>query len=142
MADSWGPLLLPQNRKLRHLHGLFLRNLSFDRLQGRTADDSEVKHSPGKAEALWESSKLQHSASTENLHSLRPVSSRRRSTNLSSAAPLTRQKHLEASIDKRVANVFFSLHLPGDSGEDPLYISEVGERATVHTQRPMTPMLE
>ncbi|PSR79987.1 hypothetical protein BD289DRAFT_455578 [Coniella lustricola] len=130
MAESSRPLLLAQNRKVRHLRAIFLRNLTFDRIQGRSADDSEVKHSPGKAEALRESSKLQHSASTENLYSLRPASTRRRSTNLGSATPLTRQKHIEASIDKRVANVFFSLHLPGDDGGDPLYISEVGERAT------------
>lgn len=132
MAESLAtrPVLLPQNRKIRHLQGIFLRNLTFDRPQRRAADDLAVKHSPAKVEALRESAQqqLHHSASSENL-TLRPTSARRRSTNLSNATPLTRQKHLEASIDKRVANVFFSLHVGGE--DEPVYISETGERSAV-----------
>lgn len=126
MAESSRPVLLPQNRKIRHLQGIFLRNLTFDRRQGKTIDDSAVKHSPGKVEALRETAQLHHSASSENL---RPGSARRRSTNLGNATPTTRQKHLEASIDKRVADVFFSLHVDGE--EEPVYISETGERSAV-----------
>lgn len=131
------PVLLPQNRKLRHLQGIFLRNLTFDRPQGKTADDSSVKHSPGKAASLRESAQqqLHHSASSEALSSpnttLRPGGARRRSTNLANATPLTRQKHLEASIDKRVADAFFSLHVDGEP--EPVYISETGERSAVST---------
>ncbi|KAF3764108.1 hypothetical protein M406DRAFT_42333 [Cryphonectria parasitica EP155] len=126
MAESSRPVLLPQNRKIRHLQGIFVRNLTFDRPQGRTTDDSAVKHSPGKIESLRETSQLQHSASSENL---RPGTARRRSTNLGNATPFTRQRHLEASIDKRVANAFFSLHVQGEE-EDPVYISETAERST------------
>lgn len=126
MGQSSRPVLLPQNRKIRHLQGVSLRNLTFDRPQGRTTDDSAVKHSPGKVEALRESAQLHQSASSENL---RPGGTRRRSTNLGNATPFTRQKHLEASIDKRVADVFVSLHVDGE--EDPIYISETGERSAV-----------
>ncbi|KAJ4397801.1 hypothetical protein N0V93_002038 [Gnomoniopsis smithogilvyi] len=124
MAESSRPVLLPQNRKIRHLQGIFLRNLTFDRPRGKTIDDSAFKHSPGKVESLRENAQLHHSASSENL---RPGSARRRSTNLGNATPIVRQKHLEASIDKRVADVFFSLHVEGE--EEPVYISETGERS-------------
>lgn len=130
MADSSRPVLLAQNRKMRHLQGIFLRNLTFDRPRGQTTDDSAVRHSPGKVEALRETAQLHHSASSEDLL-LRPGTARRRSTNLGNATPFTRQKHLEASIDKRVADVFFSLHVDGE--EDPVYVSEMAERSTVRT---------
>lgn len=128
MAESSRPVLLAQNRKIRHLQGIFLRNLSFNRPQGQTTDDSAVKHSPGKAESLRENAQLHHSASSENL---RPATARRRSTNLGNATPFTRQKHLEASIDKRVADAFFTLHVLGE--DEPIYISEMAERSTVRT---------
>lgn len=127
MADSSRPFLLPQNRKIRHLQGIFLRNLSFDRIQGKATDDSAVKHSPAKAESLRQNAQLHHSASSENL--LRPGTGRRRSTNLGNATPFVRQRHLEASIDRRVAEVFFSLHVKGE--EEPIYVSEKGDRAVV-----------
>lgn len=130
MAESSRPVLLPQNRKIRHLQGILLRNLAFDRRQGQTTDDSAVKHSPSKAESLRETSQLHHSASSDTL---RPGAARRRSTNLGNATPFTRQRHLEASIDKRVADVFFSLHVEGE--DEPVYISETGERATVSIPR-------
>lgn len=136
MAETSRPVLLAQNRKIRHLQGIFLRNLTFDRPHGRTADDSAVKHSPGKVELLRETAQLQlhHSASSEQL-SRRPGTARRRSTNLGNATPFVRQRHLEASIEKRVADVFFSLHVEGEEG--PVYISEVGERGTVRTTPPL-----
>lgn len=134
MAESSRPVLLPQNRKIRHLQGVFLRNLAFDRPQGKAIDDSAVKHSPGKIESLREAAQLHHSASSENL---RPGGARRRSTNLGNATPFTRQKHLEASIDKRVADVFFSLHV--DSQDEPVYISEMGERSAVRLQSSQAP---
>lgn len=108
-----------------------MRNLTFYRPQGRTADDSAVKHSPGKVETLRETAQLHHSASSEDL-SRRPGSARRRSTNLGNATPSVRQRHLEASLDKRVADVFFSLHVEGE--EEPVYISEMGDRGTVRTR--------
>lgn len=125
MAEVSRPLLLPQNRKIRHLRGIYLRNLSFDRPQGRTTDDSAVKHSPSKLNSLRDSSQLHHSASTE---SLRPAAARRRSTNLGNATPVTRQRQVELMIDSRVADAFFSLHVDGE--DDPIYISETVERST------------
>lgn len=119
------PLLLPQNRKLRHLRGIYLRNLSFVRPRGRTIDDAAINKSPGKLEALRETHQLHHALSTE---SLRPVAGRRRSTNLANASPFTRQKKLEYTVESRIADAFFSLHCEGE--EDAIYVSEVAERAT------------
>jgi hypothetical protein len=45
------------------------------------------------------------------------------------ASPKARQKKLEEQIDASVADVFFSLHVQGE--EEPVYISEVGERSAV-----------
>lgn len=126
MAETTRPLLLPQNRRLRHLRGIYLRNLSFDRPRGKTADDSAVKHSPDKVASLREHAGLHHSASTE---SLRPSTARRRSTNLGSASPVTRQRRLELTLDSRVADSFFTLH--AEDEEEPVYISELVERSVV-----------
>ena len=120
------PLLLPQNRKLRHLRGIYLRNLSFSRPRGRTIDDAAINKSPGKLESLRETPQLHHALSSE---SLRPTAGRRRSTNLANVSPLTRQKKLEYTVDSRIADAFFSLHCEGE--EEAIYVSEVGERATV-----------
>lgn len=128
MAETTRPLLLPQNRRIRHLQGIYLRNLSFDRPRGKTTDDSAVKHSPDKTVSLRENAHLHHSASTETL---RPLTARRRSTNLGSASPVTRQKRLELTIDSRVADSFFTLHTEDE--EEPLYISETVERSVVRT---------
>lgn len=126
MAETTRPLLLPQNRRIRHLRGIYLRNLSFDRPRGKTTDDSAVKHSADKVVSLREHAQLHHSASTE---SLRPSTARRRSTNLGSASPVTRQKRLELTIDSRVADSFFTLH--AEDEDEPLYISETVERSVV-----------
>lgn len=40
---------------------------------------------------------------------------------------MIRQRQLEDTVESRAADVFFSLHCDGE--EDPIYISEVGERA-------------
>lgn len=135
MAETTRPVLLPQNRRVRHLRGIYLRNLSFDRPRGKTTDDSAVKHSSDKVASLREHAQLHHSASTE---SLRPATARRRSTNLGSASPVTRQKRLELTIDSRVADSFFTLH--AEDEEEPLYISETVERSVVR-MRPTRPLL-
>lgn len=125
--ESTRPLLLPQNRKIRHLRGIYLRNLSFVRPRGRTIDDAAINKSPGKLEALQETQHLHHARSNESLR--QSPRERRRSTNLSNVSPFTRQKRLEFAVENRVADAFFTLHSDGD--EDPIYISEVAERATV-----------
>ncbi|KAK9779734.1 putative UV radiation resistance protein and autophagy-related subunit 14-domain-containing protein [Seiridium cardinale] len=127
-TESTRPLLLPQNRRLRHVQGIYLRNLSFVRPIGKTADDLDLgKGSPTKLQALKSSPQLHHAASSESLRD-RPTKIRRRSTNLANKSPLTRQKALEGAIERKAADVFFSLHVEGI--EDPVYISEVAERST------------
>ncbi|GKT97110.1 UV radiation resistance-associated protein [Colletotrichum tofieldiae] len=119
------PLLLPQNRKLRHLRGIYLRNLSFVRPRGHTIDDTALNKSSSKLEALRDTPQLHHALSSDNL---RPKAPRRRSTALAQATPVTRQRMLQFTIDGRAADVFFSLHCEDE--DEPVYISEMKEHAT------------
>lgn len=125
-AEPARPLLLPQNRKLRHLRGISLRNLVFAHPRKRTIDDAALNKTAAKLESLRATPQLHHALSSEDL---RPQTARRRSTNLPSASPVTRQKQFEDAFDSRLADAFFSFHVEGD--EDPVYVSEVLERATV-----------
>ncbi|KAK4999575.1 hypothetical protein LTR66_001406 [Elasticomyces elasticus] len=66
-----------QNRKLRHLHGISLRNLSLaqppSHPRGRTIDDEALPYtlkSPAKALALRETNKLGHSRSSADLRAI------------------------------------------------------------------------
>ncbi|KAI1771970.1 UV radiation resistance protein and autophagy-related subunit 14-domain-containing protein [Hypoxylon cercidicola] len=123
--------MLPQNRRLRHLQGIYLRNLSFTRPQGRATDDLEADLPSTKLQVLHESPpQLHHAHSSESLIPTTRVNSngRRRSTTLANASPVTRQKQLEYTVESRAADVFFSLHCAEE--EEPVYISEVGERST------------
>ncbi|KAL2150963.1 hypothetical protein VTH82DRAFT_6061 [Thermothelomyces myriococcoides] len=131
-TEATRPLLLPQNRKLRHLRGIALRNVSFSRPRGYSIDDAVVSiRSPAKVEALRETPRLHHALSSDDLQ---PPTARRRNTNLASASPVTRQKKFENAFDSRLADAFFSLHIQGV--EEPIYISEVAERATNFNFRP------
>lgn len=134
MSNSTRPLLLAQNRKLRHLRGIFLRNLTFTRPHGRTTDDAALNKSPAKLEALREGQQIHHSLSSE---ALRPKAGRRRSTNLSYPNPVTRQRKIEDKFDAKLADAFFSLHVDGE--EEPIYTSEILERATVCLAAPCPP---
>lgn len=120
------PHLLPQNRKIRHLRGISLRNLNFSRPRDQSVDDSAIIKPSSKLENLKETSQVHHARSSENL---RGQTLRRRSTNLSSASPLSRQRMLELAIEARAADSFFSLHCGRE--EEPIYVSELRERATV-----------
>ncbi|KAL7620767.1 hypothetical protein AAE478_009765 [Parahypoxylon ruwenzoriense] len=115
--------MLPQNRRLRHLQGIYLRNLSFNRPHRRAVDDLDADLPSTKLQLG--SPQLHHAHSSESL--LLRANSRRRST-LTGVSPVTRQKQLEYTVETRAADVFFSLHCEGE--DDPVYISEVGERAT------------
>ncbi|RYP55719.1 hypothetical protein DL771_012460 [Monosporascus sp. 5C6A] len=125
--------MLPQNRRLRHLQGIYLRNLSFSVNRGRTIDDLDADLRPNTSnnkqlEAQGDDAPaplLHQSQSSESLGP-RPKG-RRRSTHVANVSPVTRQKQLEYSVESRAADVFFSLHCEGV--EYPVYISEVGERA-------------
>lgn len=123
------PLLLPQNRKLRHLRGIYLRNLSFVRPRGQTIDDTALNKSSSKLDALRDAPQLHHALSSD---SLRPKPPRRRSTALAHATPVTRQRMLQFTIDGRAADAFFSLHCDGE--DEPVYISETKEHATVSSR--------
>ncbi|KAF2087500.1 hypothetical protein K490DRAFT_42165 [Saccharata proteae CBS 121410] len=68
------PLLLPNNRKLRHLQGITIRNLAVPQTSRRpcraTIDDEAVptsRKSPSKTVALREGRKLEHSRSSNDL---------------------------------------------------------------------------
>ena len=124
------PHLLPQNRRLRHLRGIYLRNLQFSRPQGRTTDDAAINKSPDKLESLRETHQLHHARSSETL---RPEKVRRRSTLQASASPITRQRQLEIAVESKTGDAFFSLHCEGEEG--PIYISELRERAAVSPRR-------
>ncbi|KAI0390616.1 putative UV radiation resistance protein [Xylariaceae sp. FL0594] len=119
--------MLSQNRRLRHLHGLYLRNLSFTRPHGRATDDFDADLSSNKPPPdAQPRPNLHHAHSSEDL---RPrANTRRRSTTLATTTPVTRQKQLEYTVESRAADVFFSLHCEGEEG--PVYISEVGQRSS------------
>lgn len=146
LSEPRRPRLLPQNRKLRHLKGVWLRNLSFAPTTLRTTDDAELNKSPKKLQVLRETSQLHASRSSEHLRKdtlrldtlpLRPQQTRRTSLSLAHASPVARQKKLEALVDEAVGDVFFSLHVDGDA--EPVYVSEVRERSAVsmqHARRP------
>ncbi|RFU29470.1 hypothetical protein B7463_g6880, partial [Scytalidium lignicola] len=125
------PLLLPQNRRLRHLQGVYIRNITLSRPRGKTIDDAGLNKSPQKLEALREP-QLQHSHSSTDLRS-RPPGARRQSTHWVGASPDYRQKKLEDVIDSRMVDTFFSLHVEGQ--EQPVYISEVVNKAMNATFR-------
>lgn len=160
-----------QNRKLRHLHGLSLRNLTFPDTSwksGTSTDDEGLLQSwqsPTKLRALQENPKLEHSHSSTDLpmrsgsvnsqtmqsglladskafdpQDNKPRSStpkrpqagklRRRSTlNWAGASPEVRQKKLEDVMGARMGDTFLSIHV--DIEEEPIYISEVVDRAMV-----------
>lgn len=128
-SETSRPLLLPQNRKLRHLQGIYIRNLTLSRPRGRTIDDGALNKSPQKLEALREV-QLHHSHSSSEL---RPPKLRRTSSNWTGESADARQKKLENVMDSRAADSFFSLHCVGQ--DDPIYISEVVEKAMNPTYR-------
>ncbi|KAJ4863008.1 vacuolar sorting 38 and autophagy-related subunit 14 domain-containing protein [Trichoderma breve] len=133
LSEPRRPRLLPQNRKLRHLKGLSLRNLSFAPVQLRTSDDVALIRSPNKLGALKEAGQLHGSRSSDNLrHEALPERSRSqppRRTSLStvSLSPAQRQKRLKELLDDTLGDVFFSLHVAGI--DEPVYVSEVRERS-------------
>ncbi|KAI9736129.1 MAG: hypothetical protein M1834_001013 [Cirrosporium novae-zelandiae] len=149
------PYLLSSNRKLRHLQGISIRNITLTptsggRSRGRTIDDESLPtslRSPAKILSQHDTKKLEHSHSYTDLKSNDTLSTngaigyhandtkrppagilRRRSTlNWSDASPDARQKKLEDVIGARMPDTWFSLHCPGL--EDPIYVSEMAKKA-------------
>ncbi|RDW75972.1 hypothetical protein BP5796_06793 [Coleophoma crateriformis] len=128
-AETSRPLLLAHNRRLRHLQGIYVRNLTLSRPRGHTIDDGALLRSPPKLEALREH-QLHHSHSSGDL---RPRARRSSTTTWVNASASVRQKKLEDVIESRMADTFFSLHCT--SSEDPVYVSEVVEQAMNPTFR-------
>ncbi|KAF6238349.1 hypothetical protein HO173_003629 [Letharia columbiana] len=149
------PWLLPSNRKLRHLLGISLRNLTLSSLRSRTRrktlDDEFLPHAlktPAKLLSQREN-KLEYSRSSSDLKSppkanvlaeaedskndaparpKPPIKPRRRSTlNWTNAPPSVRQTKLEDVARERMADTWFSLHYSGI--DEPIYVSEVIEKA-------------
>ena len=75
---------------------------------------------------------LQQSASSDNLIAgIRPRGVRRRSTIWAASMPGYRQKKLEDVIEGGLMDTFFSLHCERET--EPIYISEVAEKAMVRS---------
>ena len=127
LSEPRRPRLAAQNRKLRHLHGLSLRNLAFAPSSRHSTDDAALR-SPGKLATVRETTPLQASRSSDNLRrdSLRPAKPPRR-LSLAHADPSSRQRRLNAQVESSVADVFFTLHV--ENAPDPVYISEVRHRS-------------
>ena len=152
LADGFGH---PQNRRLRHLQGISLRNLniqsSHNRPRGKTIDDESLPHAlktPAKLLSQREN-RLEHSRSSSDLRvppksfgfteaddskddvpasPKSPIKPRRRSTlNWTNAPPRARQTKLEDAARERMANTWFSLHCSGI--DEPIYVSEIIEKA-------------
>lgn len=147
---------MPQNRKLRNVQSISIRNVSLEqapptRRRTKTIDDDAVPQSlksPAKMVALREHRELEHSRSSTDLRSAaateagaegaqgnpvqvrerladraqrtppRPsLRMRRRSTlEWANSTPQGRQEKLEKVTGERMADVFFSLHVPGVEG--------------------------
>ena len=146
-----------QNRKLRHLQGIAVRNLVVTppspRTRRKTIDDEGIPNTlqtPAKTLAIRENRSVHHSRSTtdltrahlpselqetpsqndaENTDNRRDRQRVRRRSTLpwTGVNPLVRQTRLEDIVDSRMADTFFSMHCDGI--DEPVYISEVVEKA-------------
>ncbi|KAJ5101930.1 hypothetical protein NUU61_004152 [Penicillium alfredii] len=141
------PWLFASNRKLRHVHGISVRNLVVtpppNRARGKTIDDDDIPNAlktPSKILARNQNRSLHPSRSFTDLKSrtsqdspaeTQPEvrSSRRRSTlPWSDPNPRTRQIRLEDITSSRMADTWFSLHC--EDVDVPVYVSEVVDNAT------------
>ncbi|RKF72478.1 UV radiation resistance associated protein [Golovinomyces cichoracearum] len=121
------PLLLPQNRKIRHLRGIYLRNLNLNlsRPAGHTTDDVVGKtFSSALPSAQIHESSLQDSF-TSQVPS--PSELSREDSSLALVPPFLNQQNLEEVIDWNVADTFITLHCASQTG--PIYISEVVQKS-------------
>jgi hypothetical protein len=132
------PWLLPSNRKLRHLQGLTLRNLTLavpDRARMPAIDDDanhNLANTPDHDNDNDNDNPDHDNNTLPPLRSHAPARPRRglrrRSTlEWTHASPLARQKKLEDIAAGRMADTFFSLHVADHT--DPVYISEVAPKA-------------
>ncbi|MCJ1478826.1 hypothetical protein MMC13_007510 [Lambiella insularis] len=141
------PWLLATNRKLRHVQGVSLRNISFEEAKGRTrnetVDDASLpstSNTPSRVLALRElRGHFKSMTDIQTIPSLnedtnaaaRPGQSvptlRRRSThNWSNTTPDIRQKSLEDVVATRLPETFVSIHSVGVGF--PIYITETSRK--------------
>ncbi|KAI1004235.1 hypothetical protein K3495_g3976 [Podosphaera aphanis] len=114
------PLLLPQNRKIRHLRGIYLRNLRFNQAN----DDITSKKRFTEQVSQLHVSESHHDRSIESLPSSKLPSG---SVGEASTISDDHEKRLEEMIESRVADTFFTIHCA--SQNVPIYISEVVEKS-------------
>ncbi|RCI13061.1 hypothetical protein L249_0694 [Ophiocordyceps polyrhachis-furcata BCC 54312] len=107
------PRLVAQNRKLRHLKGISLRNLSLD--------DPSASSASATASASLANSLNGAGAHHDILSHTLPLKASL-SPHLPSAA-VTRHNKLRKLVETSVAQVFFSLHV--DEEAEPVYVSEL-----------------
>ncbi|KAJ5587499.1 uncharacterized protein N7459_003264 [Penicillium hispanicum] len=140
------PWLYASNRKLRHLHGISVRNLvvtpPLNRARGKTIDDDDIPNtlkSPSKILAQNGSHPLHPSRSftelksraSEDNHADKRADTRQPRRSLlpwNDPNPRTRQVRLEDITKTRMADIWFSVHCEGV--DEPVYISEVINKAT------------
>ena len=138
-----------QNRRLRHLQGISVRNLNIappaGRFRGKTIADDDVPYKSPTKRIKQESKALHHSRSSSDLASstkkqapgpakalisyvkddqdaVRPGGHRlrRRSTlHWTGASPRERQQKLEDVAAERMADTWFSIHARGDGKDHP-----------------------
>ncbi|KAF2844687.1 hypothetical protein T440DRAFT_314068 [Plenodomus tracheiphilus IPT5] len=152
------PWLLPYNRKLRHLQGITIRNLTLTanplRSRGKTFDDEAIPStlkSPTKALALRESKGLSHSRSSSDLKSspeatrqngsLREPTTPTKPTRPGFGKGLKRRTTIEwtnaspLTRQKKLEDITAGrmadtfFTLHVEEQEDPIYVSEVAEKA-------------
>ncbi|KAJ4376015.1 hypothetical protein N0V83_001295 [Neocucurbitaria cava] len=153
------PWLLPYNRKLRHLQGITIRNLTLttspSRSRGKTIDDEAIPStlkSPTKALAQRESKGLTHSRSSSDLKSpddaarrsngrLREPTTPTKPTRPGGGRGLGRRMTMEWSNaspltrQKKLEDITAGrmadtfFTLHVEGQKDPVYISEVAEKA-------------
>ncbi|POS87758.1 hypothetical protein EPUL_001074 [Erysiphe pulchra] len=114
------PLLLPQNRKIRHVQGIYLRNLTLPSLVDTIADDGSKKSGTKFRSFQVHKPPLQRSNSFQDnvLQELQKYS-----TNWEGASASLRQRTLEQVIVNNSADTFVTLHCA--SQVEPIYISEI-----------------
>ncbi|KAJ5107232.1 UV radiation resistance protein/autophagy-related protein 14 [Penicillium angulare] len=141
------PWLYSSNRKLRHLHGISVRNLVVtrptNRARGKTIDDDDIPNalqSPSKILAHNETRALHPSRSFTELKSqarqdghANPMPEKRNPRRRSllpwnDPNPRVRQVSLEDITKTRMADTWASIHCDGFDG--PVYITEEVTRTT------------
>ncbi|RPB25845.1 hypothetical protein L211DRAFT_821722 [Terfezia boudieri ATCC MYA-4762] len=144
------PLLAPWGRKLRHLNGIALRNISEKppvRPRGKSNDDASIAgswRSSTQILTIQEEAALSHSKSSSDLRASAAAAQlnatdtakgRWRRSTLRIDDPLSIQRLFEEAPSTRLPDTFFTLHHTS-AKEDPIYISEIISQSTNPTFKP------